>query len=107
MKRAKFSTAEETRLVVLDGSAPGFALITWVLSSGSPLVAQPSPGTFSFWKTSLVTPISTLEASPENRNMDLFWAFQPKRVTVPSLPLRFRRPATWKLVLSLAKFARL
>src|SRR3977135_4481885 len=37
-------------------------------------------------------PISTLYASPENSSSDLFWAFQPKRATVPSLPLLFAWP---------------
>jgi hypothetical protein len=37
-------------------------------------------------------PISTLYASPANNSKDLFWAFQPNRVTVPSFPFRFRRP---------------
>ena len=37
-------------------------------------------------------PISTLYASPENTISDLFCAFQPKRVIVPSLPVRFGRP---------------
>ena len=43
-------------------------------------------------KTSLVTPISTLYASPAKIVRDLFCAFQPKRVMVPSLPLRFGMP---------------
>src|SRR6266498_1758803 len=34
-------------------------------------------------------PISTLYASPANSRRDLFWAFQPNRATVPSLPLLF------------------
>src|SRR5262245_44729336 len=38
-------------------------------------------------------PISTLYASPEKRRSDLFCAFQPSRVIVPSLPLRLGRPA--------------
>src|SRR6266571_3740199 len=37
-------------------------------------------------------PISTLYASPENKSSDLFCAFQPKRATVPSLPLLFAWP---------------
>src|SRR6516164_8405609 len=32
---------------------------------------------------------------------DLFWAFQPKRVMVPSLPLRLKAPAIPKLLLRL------
>src|SRR5690349_7661063 len=41
----------------------------------------------SVGKSSLDTPISTLYASPEKSSSDLFCAFQPKRATVPSLPL--------------------
>ena len=37
-------------------------------------------------------PISTLYASPEKIWSDLFWAFQPNRVIVPSFPFRFGRP---------------
>ena len=37
-------------------------------------------------------PISTLYASPVNRSSDLFCAFHPKRVTVPSLPAVFTCP---------------
>src|SRR6516162_7932887 len=37
-------------------------------------------------------PISTLYASPANITSDLFCAFQPKRVMVPSLPLRLGYP---------------
>jgi len=47
---------------------------------------------FSLGNNSLVTPISTLEASPANISNDLFCAFQPKRVMVPSLPLRLKVP---------------
>src|SRR5205085_9280383 len=46
----------------------------------------------SVWNSSLVMPISTLYASPENNSTDLFCAFQPKRAIVPSLPLLFGSP---------------
>src|SRR5216684_7122443 len=46
----------------------------------------------SVWNSSLVIPISTLYASPENSSSDLFWAFHPNRATVPSLPLLFAWP---------------
>src|SRR6266404_1193084 len=46
----------------------------------------------SVWNSSLVIPISTLYASPENNSSDLFCAFHPKRAMVPSLPLWFVRP---------------
>src|SRR5712664_1959511 len=39
-----------------------------------------------------VTPISTLYASLANRRRDLFCAFHPKRVMVPSFALRFTFP---------------
>ncbi len=45
-------------------------------------------------KSSLVIPISTLYASPENSRSDLFWAFQPNRAMVPSLPFLFVAPVT-------------
>jgi len=41
---------------------------------------------------SLVIPISTLYASPAKIASDLFCAFQPKRVIVPSFPLRLGMP---------------
>ncbi len=46
----------------------------------------------SFAKISFVIPISTLYASPANRSSDLFCAFHPKRVTVPSFPVVFTCP---------------
>src|SRR5437899_9717515 len=46
----------------------------------------------SCWNSSLVMPISTLYASPENSNRDWFWAFQPNLAIVPSLPLLFVLP---------------
>src|SRR5262249_38600413 len=54
----------------------------------------------SVWNSSLVMPISTLYASPENRIIDLFWAFHPNLAMVPSLPLllvwpEIVRPLTW------------
>ena len=50
----------------------------------------------SGWNSSLVMPISTLYASPENISRDLFWAFQPNRVIVPSLPLLLVSPVTFR-----------
>src|SRR5579864_6585280 len=49
---------------------------------------------FSLGKSSLVTPISTFDASPANISNDLFCAFQPKRVMVPSLPFLLKFPFT-------------
>src|SRR2546429_7246555 len=60
--------------------------------SGRGLKRHPGVSDRSWGKSSFVTPISTLYASPEKTRRDLFCAFQPKRVMVPSLPLRFSRP---------------
>ena len=76
---AKLTTSE---------SAP----VTLVKSSGVALNAHPVTSTRSFGKASFDTPCSTLYASPEKIKSDLFWAFQPKRVTVPSLPEVFNLP---------------
>src|SRR5262249_20685517 len=46
----------------------------------------------SCWNSSLVIPISTLYASPENSSRVWFWAFQPNLAIVPSLPLLFVVP---------------
>src|SRR3954453_5538423 len=60
---------------------------------GNPLPSTSSPGRGrSCGKISLLMPISTLYASPANSSSDLFWAFQPKRAMVPSLPLRLKVP---------------
>src|SRR5262249_13091560 len=63
-----------------------------VPSSGPGLKTQPGTAERSLGKTSFETPCSTLYASPANINSDLFWAFQPNRVTVPSLPMVLRLP---------------
>src|ERR1700686_494472 len=73
----------------------------FVASSGVGLIRQPA-GIFaggyprSSGKSSLVTPISTLYASPANIKRDLFCAFQPNRVMDPSFPLRLGIPETPK-----------
>src|SRR5437016_11005821 len=57
-----------------------------VKSSGVALLVQLVPlfsgASLSNGKSSLVTPISTFEASPANISKDEFWAFHPKRVMV-------------------------
>src|SRR5215831_2929132 len=63
-----------------------------VLSSGLPLNTQPGTALRSLGNNSFATPISTLYASPEKMSNDLFCAFQPKRVMVPSLPLLLKEP---------------
>src|ERR1043165_296840 len=61
-------------------------------SSGVGLKTQPGTAERSLVKPSLLTPCSTLYASPAKKVSDLFCAFQPNLVTVPSLPLVLRRP---------------
>ena len=63
----------------------------------------------SWGNSSLVTPTSTLYASPEKMSSDLFCAFHPKRVMVPSFPLvlnRPRMPSACFLNVFAARFAR-
>src|SRR5512142_886164 len=68
-----------------------------VLSSGVGLMSK-QPARFvelscrSFGKLTLETPCSTLYASPAKISSDLFCAFQPKRLVVPSPVARFRIP---------------
>src|ERR1041385_6495346 len=90
MKIVKFSIREEIWLASSPAVGP-VGMITCVLSSGVELPAHPEL-VLSLVKSSLVMPISTLEASPENISMDLFCAFQPNLVMVPSLPLVLKRP---------------
>src|SRR5271166_4351153 len=71
---------------MLESSTGGFRAIVVaevgiVKSSGVAFVVQ-VPGNRSKGNNSLVTPISTLAASPAKINMDGFCAFQPKRVKV-------------------------
>jgi hypothetical protein len=84
MKNANFSMA----LTVSVGSGPS----TFVTSFGCEANWQLAFSSRSTWNSSFEMPISTLYASPENSSSDSFCAFQPKRETVPSLPLRLRRP---------------
>src|SRR5580658_1878261 len=102
MKMAKFSILEETREATPPPptSLPAAVLLKTeggtgsVSSSGRSLPVQSSPGMRSVLKSSLVTPSSTLAASPAKRSRDLFCAFQPNLVTVWSLGLVFRWPVT-------------
>src|SRR6478609_12204438 len=105
MKMVKFSIREEIWLASSPASPP-VGMMTCVLSSGVKLVAQP-PVVLSLVKSSLVMPISTLEASPENISIDLFCAFQPNLVMVPSLPLVLKRPVIPAALLTLLRAARL
>src|SRR5215467_8917209 len=84
MKAAKLVTSSEmpdARLTPLDWS------VKLVLLSGKLLNWQFGLSSRSFGKPRLVTPCSTLYASAANIHKDLFCAFQPNRVMVPSLPL--------------------
>src|SRR6202521_371084 len=62
------------------------------VSSGVALKTQPGVSSRSWGNSWFVTPILTLYASAANRRRDLFCAFQPKRVIVPSFALRFVLP---------------
>src|SRR6266481_6675116 len=71
--------------------------------AGNPLPNASSPGSGRSWGNSrLEMPISTLYAPPEKMCSDLFCAFHPNRVMVPSLPLRLNVPAMPKLLARLA-----
>src|SRR5260370_14773115 len=83
MNAAKFTTSDG---VVL----PPVPMFVW--SSGVWLKMQPGTAERSLGNTSFDTPDSTLYASPAKITRDLFCAFQPNFVTVPSLPFVFRRP---------------
>src|SRR6185295_15575442 len=67
-------------------------LLVW--SSGDPLNTQPGTADRSLVKFSFETPCSTLYASPAKIISDLFCAFHPNFVTVPSLPEVLSRPET-------------
>src|SRR5271165_6736394 len=62
------------------------------VSSGVGLKRQPGVSSRSCGKSWFVIPISTLYASLANIRRDLFCAFHPKRVMVPSFALRFTFP---------------
>ena len=63
-----------------------------VMSLGTVANWQFGVSSRSIWNSSLVMPISTLYASPENSSSDWFCAFQPNREILPSLPFRLGRP---------------
>src|SRR6516225_12171394 len=88
MKLAKASMSERT--AVLEGGVEAGVKLS--VSSGVALKIQPGVSSRSWGKSWFVTPISTLYASAANLRRDLFCAFQPKRVIVPSFALRFALP---------------
>ena len=63
-----------------------------MLSFGTGAYWQVGLSSRSFWKSSLLIPISLLYASPANISRDWFCAFQPNLVMVPVLALRFGCP---------------
>src|SRR6478672_4086412 len=105
-KPGKLTGREEIGLAKSPAPGPG-GMIRLVVSSGVTLNTHPRMALRSLGKTSLAMPCSTLEASPEKINRDLFCAFQPKRVMVPSLPLVLKRPAMPRAALAAAFAARL
>jgi hypothetical protein len=84
MKFAKSSMSSASGSVLFDAVIESFGVFAYLL--------QPGVSSRFCGKRSLLTPISTLYASAENINKDLFCAFQPNRVIVPSLPLRLGNP---------------
>ena len=90
MKSAKASMSERTAVLGLEaGVGLGVKLS---VSSGVALKRQPGVSSRSWGKSWFVTPISTLYASPAKMIRDLFCAFHPKRVIVPSFALMFALP---------------
>jgi hypothetical protein len=73
----------------------GVGSVKFVVSSGVGLVARPGVVFRSLGNASLVTPISTLWASPENISSDLFCAFRPNRAI--SVARWLRRVASMRL----------
>ncbi len=111
LNAAKFTTSDDiSEAVPID--VPAFGLLAFplrrgVASSGDPLNTQPVTALRSFGNTSFDTPCSTLYASPTNISSDLFWAFHPNRVIVPSLPLVLKIPPIFSAALADCVAARL
>src|SRR5580765_2893281 len=68
------------------------AAVGFVTSLGTVANWQLGVSSRSCGKSSLLMPCSTLYASPAKMRRDLFCAFQPNLVMVPSLPLAFGAP---------------
>src|SRR6202030_287058 len=90
MKSANASMSERTAVLGLEVGVEGVMKLT--VSSGVALKRQPGVSSRSWGKSWFVTPISTLYASPAKMIRDLFCAFHPKRVIVPSFALMFALP---------------
>src|SRR6516225_4141939 len=71
---------------------PEVVVVKLSVSLGVGTNRQPGVSSRSCGNSWLEMPISTLYASPTNMSRDLFCAFHPKRVMVPSLALRFAFP---------------
>ena len=83
------------KLAKLVGSSNTAASVSppmWKVSLGGADGEQLGVSSRSVGNRKFVMPISTLYASPAKISSDLFCAFQPKRLTVPSLALRFSAP---------------
>src|SRR5262245_59708390 len=81
----------------LMASAGSVASVS-VVSFGTVANWQVGSSSRSWMKSSLEIPCSTLYASPAKMRSDLFCAFQPNRVIVPSLPEWLGSPvsaSTW------------
>ena len=90
MKSANASMSERTAGLGLE---PGVGVgVKLSVSSGVALKRQPGVSSRSWGKSWFEIPISTLYASPANMIRDLFCAFHPKRVIVPSFALAFALP---------------
>src|SRR5271165_7517269 len=90
MKLANASMSEMTAVFELPVVAGVGVKLS--VSSGVGLKRQPGVSSRSCGKSWFVIPISTLYASLANIRRDLFCAFHPKRVMVPSFALRFTFP---------------
>src|ERR1700722_1098827 len=90
MKSANASMSERTAVFELPEVEGAGVKLT--VSSGVGLKRQPGVSSRSCGKSWFEIPISTLYASPANMSKDLFCAFHPKRVMVPSFALRFTFP---------------
>src|SRR5580700_7261387 len=96
LNAAKFTISDDISDSV-PKLVPKFGLLAFwfnrlVESSGDPLNTHPVTALRSLGKFSFDTPCSTLYASPTKISSDLFCAFQPNRVMVPSLPLVLKTP---------------
>src|ERR1700755_2852402 len=81
-----------TGLLKSSVGSVGVPVLVWIMSAGSDARVQLSSSVLDVGSRSLVMPSSTLYASPANWVIDLFCAFQPKRLIVPSFGLLLVTP---------------